>query len=110
MRRAAILLVVLGLPLSGFASGHGPVFGLATPTNSQGEWSFDAGVFGRTTSGGSQASIRGLIGYGFTPHLTLSFTLPAVVANAAAPPTRIQPGDDFDSTLAWRFQHRSTKV
>jgi hypothetical protein len=26
------------------------------------------------------------------------------------PPTRIQPGDDFDSTLAWRFQHKATKV
>jgi hypothetical protein len=111
MRRAVILLAVVGLAhLSAFASGHGPVFGLATPTNSQGEWSFDAGLFGRSASSGSQASIRGLIGYGFTPHLTLSFTLPAVVADAAAPPTRIQPGDDFDSTLAWRFQHRATKV
>ena len=61
-------------------------------------------------SNGSQASIRGLVGYGFTPHLTLSFTLPAVVTNTTLPPTRIQPGDDFDSTLSWRFQHRATKV
>jgi hypothetical protein len=110
MRRAVFLLAVLGLPLFAFASGHGPVFGLATPTNSQGEWSFDAGLFGRNASSGSQASIRGLIGYGFTPHLTLSFTLPAVVENTTLPPTRIQPGDDFESTLAWRFQHRATKV
>jgi hypothetical protein len=110
MRRAVFLLAVLGLAPFAFAAGHGPVFGLATPTNSQGEWSFDAGLFGRTASSGSQASIRGLIGYGFTPHLTLSFTLPAVVADATVPPTRIQPGDDFESTLAWRFQHRATKV
>ena len=110
MRRAVFLLVFLGLPLLAIASGHGPVFGLATPTNSQGEWSFDVGVFGRSASPGSQVSIRGLIGYGFTPHLTLSFTLPAVVGDATLPPTRIQPGDDFDSTLAWRFQHRATKV
>jgi hypothetical protein len=116
MRRAVFLLVVLGVPwvlgVARFAaaSGHGPVFGLATPTNSQGEWSFDEGIFGRSTSLGSQASIRELVGYGFTPHLTVSFTLPAVVGNTALPPTRIQPGDDFDSTLAWRFQHRATKV
>lgn len=110
MRRAVFLLVFLGLPWFAFASGHGPVFGLATPTNSQGEWSFDTGLFGRTGSNGSQASIRGLVGYGFTPHLTLSFTLPAVVTNTTLPPTRIQPGDDFDSTLSWRFQHRATKV
>jgi hypothetical protein len=114
MRRAVFLLVVLGVPWVlgvprfAAASGHGPVFGLATPTNSQGE--FDEGIFGRSTSVGSQASIRELLGYGFTPHLTVSFTLPAVVGNATLPPTRIQPGDDFDSTLAWRFQHRATKV
>jgi hypothetical protein len=109
MKRALILLVALALPYANAAS-HGPVFGLATPTNSQGEWSFDQGVFDRTTSLGSQASIRELVGYGFTPHLTLSFTLPAVVGNTPLPPTRIQPGDDFDSTLAWRFQHRATNV
>jgi hypothetical protein len=110
MKRAAVLLVLLGLPLFAVASGHGPVFGLATPTNSKGEWSFDEGVFGRSSSLGSQASIRTLIGYGFTPHLTLSFTLPAVVGDTPVPPTRIQPGADFDTTVAWRFQHRATKV
>jgi len=110
MKRALTLLVLSLLPLRVMASGHGPIFGLATPTNSQGEWSFDQGVFGRSTSVGSQASIRELLGYGFTPHLTLSFTLPVVVGDTRLPPTRIQPGADFDSTLAWRFQHRATKV
>ena len=110
MKRGMIVLVALALPFYAKASGHGPVFGLATPTNSQGEWSFDQGVFDRATSLGSQASIRELVGYGFTPHLTLSFTLPVVVGNTPLPPTRIQPGDDFDSTLAWRFQHIATKV
>lgn len=50
MRRAVFLLVVLGSPLFAVASGHGPVFGLDTPTNAQGEWSFDAGAFGRSTA------------------------------------------------------------
>src|SRR6266852_9676531 len=103
MKRAISLLVLLALPVQAWAASHGPVFGLATPTNSQGEWSFDQGIFDRTTSVGTQASIRELVGYGFTPHLTLSFTLPAVVGNTPLPPTRTQPGDDFDSTLAWRF-------
>ena len=110
MKRAITLLVVLLLSRFGMAGGHGPVFGLATPTNSQGEWSFDQGVFGRTTSVGSQASVRELVGYGVTPHLTLSLTLPFVVGDTRLSPTRIQPGDDFDTTLAWRFQHRATKV
>ena len=110
MTRVVVLLVVFGLPLFATAAAHGPVFGLATPTNSQGEWSFDEGIFGRSTSLGSEASVRSLIAYGFTPHLTLSVTLPVVIGNTALPPTRIQPGDDFDSTVAWRFQHRATKV
>lgn len=110
MKRAMLLLVVLAAPMHGFAASHGPVFGLATPTNSQGEYSFDFGVYGRSSSSGSQESFRALIGYGFTPHLTLLFTAPAVFGKATLPPTRIQPGADFESTLAWRFHHNATKV
>ncbi len=110
MKFAVVLFAVVGLPALAIAAAHGPVFGLATPTNSQGEWSFDEGIFGRNTSLGTQASVRGLVAYGFTPHLTLSFTLPAVVGDTPLPPTRIQPGADFESTLAWRFKHSATKV
>jgi hypothetical protein len=110
MRYAVLLLISLGVPTFVSASGHGPVFGLATPTNSQGEWSFDEGVFGRATDFGSQASLRELLAYGLTPHLMVSVTLPAAFGDARLPPTRIQPGADFDSTLAWRFQHRATTV
>ncbi len=110
MRFASLLLFVVGLPMFAAAAAHGPVFGLATPTNSQGEWSFDEGIFGRSTSLGSQATVRELLAYGFTPHLTLSLTLPGVLRNTTLPPTRIQPGADFDSTLSWRFQHKATKV
>jgi hypothetical protein len=110
MRRAIIVFVALAFSQSANAANHGPLFGLATPTNSQGEWNFDEGIFDRTTSLGSQASFRELAGYGFTPHLTLSFTLPGIVGNTPLPPTRIQAGADFDSTLAWRFQHAATKV
>ena len=110
MRRALVVLAMLAIPSYSFAAGHGPVFGLATPTNSKGEFSFDFGIFGRSSRFGSQASMRGLVGYGFTPHLTLSLTLPAVISDTRLPPTRIQPGDDFESTVAWRFHHNATKV
>jgi len=111
MKRAVVsLLAFLVIPVYSMAAGHGPVFGLATPTNSQGEYSFDFGLFGRSSSAGSQESLRALVGYGFTPHLTLSFTAPGVLGTTPLPPTRIQPGADFDSTLAWRFQHNATKI
>jgi hypothetical protein len=109
--RRVIAVTFLLLTVSvAHAASHGPVFGLATPTNSQGEWSFDLGAFGRTASTGAQVSARGLIAYGFTPHLTLSVTVPAVIGSATLPPTRIQPGADLDSTLAWRFHHNTTRI
>jgi hypothetical protein len=110
MKFTLVAILVLAFPFSVFADGHGPVFGLATPTNSKSEWSFDSGVFGRSNSFDTEASFREEIGYGFTPHLSLFFTAPVVFGNAVLTPTRIQPGDDFDAKLAWRFQHRATKV
>ena len=108
--KVTAFIALLFVPVFCNAAGHGPIFGLATPTNSQGEWSFDTGVFGRSSALGSEASVRGLVGYGFTPHLTFSFTAPAVIGDTPLPPTRIQPGADFESTLAWRFHHNTTKV
>jgi hypothetical protein len=111
MKRAMLsMLAFFAMPVYSMAASHGPVFGLATPTNSQGEYSFDFGMYGRSSNSGSQASFRALIGYGFTPHLTLSFTAPVAVGDAILPPTRIQPGTDFESTLAWRFHHNATKI
>ena len=110
MKPAVLLLVVLGLPVFAVAAEHSPVFGLATPTNSQGEWSFDSGVFGRSNTSDSQASFREQVGYGLTPHLSVFVTAPVVFGDVVLTPTRIQPGDDFDAKLAWRFQHRATKV
>jgi hypothetical protein len=109
-RVIVVLLAIIALPSCGFADGHGPVFGLATPTNSQGEWSFDSGIFGRTTAGETQTSFRELIGYGLTPHVTVSIVAPLVFTSTLLTPTRMQAGDDFDAKLAWRFQHRATKV
>ena len=110
MKLMFTLLSCLCLVPNTMADGHGPVFGLATPTNSQGEWSFDTGVFGRANDFGSEASFRELIGYGFTPHAMLFVSAPAVSGSLQLTPTRIQPGADFDATLKWRFQHRATKV
>ena len=67
-------------------------------------------MFDRSAASGSEASLRGLIAYGFTPHVTVSFTAPVVFGSASLTPTRIQAGDDFDAKVAWRFQHRATKV
>lgn len=105
-----LVLITATLAPYAFASGHGPLFGYATPTNSKGEWSFDAGLFSRAAGGDAQVTARGLIGYGFTPHLMLQVATPAVLANASLPPTRLMPADEFEATMAWRFHHRASAV
>ena len=60
MRRAAWIAVALALPLS--ASDHEPVFGLGTPTNPKGGWSFNLG-FNRC---GGSGMMQAQLSYGVT--------------------------------------------
>ena len=50
MKSSMVLACALALPGIALASDHGPVFSYATPVNSQGEVSCDAGLFGRSGS------------------------------------------------------------
>ena len=102
------LTVSIAVPV--WASGHGPVFGYATPTNSQGEWSFDFGLLERNTALGSQLTARSMLTYGFTPFLQVSLTAPAILTNTNLPTTMMTGGDFFQSNLAWRFQHQAKSV
>lgn len=109
MKRAITLLVALVLPYRRLPRTMVRYLGLQPRRTPKASGASIREYLAEATLG-SQASIRELVGNGFTPHLTLSFTLPTVIGDTRLPPTRIQPGDDFDSTLAWRFQHMATKV
>jgi len=110
MRSYFYILAALCLCPSLWGSGHGPVFGYATPTNSQGEWSFDFGLLERNTALGSQLTARSMFTYGFTPYMQLSLTAPAIVTNTDVPTTMMTGGDFFQSNFAWRFQHKAPAV
>lgn len=105
-----IPLLALLLPIPAFSQGHGPVFGFATPTNSQGEFSFDSALMARGNGAASQLTARGIISYGITPFVQISVTAPGVLKNAALPPTRVFEGDDFEAKVAWRFHHKIVGV
>jgi hypothetical protein len=101
-KRLAILFFIC--PASVFAQGHGPVFGYATPTNSQGEYSFDAGLLSRSSADGTQLAARGIVTYGFTSFLQIAVTTPALLTNSLSPPWRFHHhisgvGKRFESTL-----------
>ena len=75
----AALIAALGLALAASrlgATGHGPVYGLATPTLGQGLWSLDVAAMGRSSGRGEMAMARPMLAYGLTEHLQVSVSLP----------------------------------
>jgi len=61
------LAVALGIPNPARATGHGPVYGLSTPTLGQGGWSLDVGGMYRlmgdvTDQNGQAAMLRPMVG------------------------------------------------
>jgi hypothetical protein len=96
-----------------FASGHGPVFGLATPTNPKGGWSFDANLMGRGGDG-SGVMFRPALGYGLTENLKVSISAPVVFQAEPFTPSRLSAftsmSGDFEGIAIWRFHRQDTGV
>ena len=106
------------LPGAALASGHGPVYGLATPTLGQGGWSVDVAAMYRLTGdlsdGNAQrAMLRPMVGYGITEDLQASLSIPLPLYTPSVPvpslATRMMammPSTlDLEFVLSWRF-HR----
>jgi hypothetical protein len=95
------------------ASGHGPVFGLATPTNPKGGWSFDTNLMGRTGSG-SGVMFRPSLGYGINENLKVSVSAPVSFTTEPFAPSRLSAftsmTGDFEGIAIWRFHRQDTGV
>lgn len=91
------------------ASGHGPVFGHATPTLGRGGWEADLAFMTRP---GEQtpAMLMGLLAYGITENLQVSVAGPVSLRRRALPASRLThmmgANLDIQPMLAWRF-HRN---
>lgn len=109
-----LIAAIAGVPQTALASGHGPVFGMTTPTNAAGGWSVDLGFMGRTGEGENGAMTRAMLTYGFTEDLQLSVSAPLVFASAPFAPARgtaMMPGSgDVEGLGAWRFHRQGTGI
>jgi hypothetical protein len=89
------------------AADHGPVFGLATPTNPKGGWSFDLAVNGRS---GTASNLEALLSYGVTQNLKLSVSGPVVFQPDPYPRSSVTTNTpisgDFSGLAWWRFQKK----
>jgi hypothetical protein len=109
------VLALAGLSAEGAAQGHGPVFGLSTPTLRKGGWSLDAGFMGQVVGEHEMAMFRPMLSYGITEDLQLSASLPVpVYSSATMTPSRVamrMPATpDVELTLGWRFHRRELGI
>lgn len=95
------------------ASGHGPVFGAATPTLGKGGWAFDQAWMGQAMDGPADAGalLRSMISLGITEKLQISGSLPVPLGEMTAMPagrmTAMMSGNpDLEALLAYRFHTR----
>ena len=92
------------------AADHGPVFGLATPTNPQGGWSFDLGANGRASTGETTSTLEAELAYGITPNIKVSVSGPLVIQpdpySRSSVTTNTPISGDFSALTWWRFQRQ----
>lgn len=89
MKRTIAPAIALWLtPATVHASGHGPVFALATPTNPKGGFTFDTSFMGRYGGGSSVTMYRGALGYGVTENFKVSVSAPLLFQTESFPPSR----------------------
>lgn len=101
-------------PGSAAAAGHGPVYGLATPTLGKGSFSLDVAVMGKLGERDA-AMARPMLAYGITADLQASLSLPMPLhVPIGAPPARmmaLMPANrDVELLLGWRFQRTGPAI
>jgi len=106
MQRLHLAVALAAAPLL-TAADHGPVFGLATPTNPKGGWSFDLGVNGR---GGDASALEAELSYGVTQNLKVAVSGPIVLQADPYPRSSVTlntpASGDFSGLAWWRFSRK----
>jgi len=99
------------------AEGHGPAFGLATPTLGKGQWSSDTTVMALGTKKDTSLMTREWVGHGITEDLqaTLGFPLSATIDKLSSPPrtrfaSMMGAFGDVEGSLLWRFHRQAPGV
>jgi hypothetical protein len=97
------------------ASGHGPVFGAATPTLGRGGWSVDQAW---TMRGGGEDEreqmLKTMLSFGVTENLQVSGSFPLAMNDGRIAPARMMSAmssdREFEGIAAYRFQRRAVGI
>lgn len=109
------LLAGAGVAGPAHGEGHGPAFGLATPTLARGQWSSDTAVIRIDTETSDAVALREMLGYGITEDLQALLTFPLERSDEAMlAPTRgggmMGAMDEIEASLLWRFHRNATGI
>jgi hypothetical protein len=108
--RASTFAGIFALTQIVSGADHGPVFGLATPTNPKGGWSFDLGMNGRSGTGGTTSTLEAELSYGITQNVKLAISGPVVIRPDPYPRSSVTANTpisgDFSALTWWRFQRK----
>jgi hypothetical protein len=110
---AALVLLVSSAPAA--ASGHGPLFGAATPVLGKGSWSLDAALMGRSTDEAIAQTLRTMIGFGITEDIQVSASLPFDLGTHPPLPggrmmAMMSSNREFEVLGAWRVHTRPVGI
>ena len=114
--RASIALTawIVSAP-SVYASGHGPVFGAATPTLGRGGWSLDqAWTLRAGDDEEQQQMLKTMLSFGVTENLQLSGSFPLAMGDGRLAPARMMSAmssdREFEALATYRFQRRPVGI
>jgi hypothetical protein len=110
-----VFAAVIGAAGDALASGHGPVFGAATPTLGRGGWSLDqAFTLRRGEDGGREQMFKTMVSFGVTEVVQVSASVPLVMTGTALTPARMMSpmssDREFEGLLAYRFQRKPVGI
>jgi hypothetical protein len=115
-RLAALTLLAIAVaPRLAHASGHGPVFGAATPTLGRGGWSIDEAWTMRSGDDGDrQQMLKTMLSFGATENLQLSASFPLAMHDGPLASARMMSAmsndRELEGLLAYRFQKRTVGI
>lgn len=112
---AGSLAMACAIPPALGAQGHGPAFGLSTPTLGKGGWSLDVAAMSRLVGDREMVMMRPMVSYGFTEDLQISasFPMPLYVPQGTRPAhgmSRMPTSPDVEFLLGWRFHRTGTDI
>jgi hypothetical protein len=110
-----LIAIAVGAPSSTYASGHGPLFGAATPTLGRGGWSVDqAWTLRAGDDEQRQQMLKTMLSFGITENLQVSGSFPLAMSDGGFAPARMMSAmssdREFEALTSYRFQRRPVGI